>query len=62
MLDGVILWKERKEWEEDGRMLDGLILWKERKECEEKGRNDGQCKIVEGKKEMGGRCMECWTV
>jgi hypothetical protein len=62
MLDGVGLWKERKEWEEHGGMLDGVGLWKESKECEEEGRNAGQFRVVEGKKGMGGRSKECWRV
>jgi hypothetical protein len=95
MLDCAGLWKERKEWEEDGRnvelcrtvegkkemgrrlkefwtvydcgkqesngrkmkgMLDGL--WK----CKEDGRNAGQCRIEEGKKGMGRKWKEFWTV
>ncbi len=54
MLDGVGLWKERKEWEEDGRnggrcrivegrkgMLNCIGLGKGSKEWKEDGRNAG---------------------
>ncbi len=43
-------------------MLDSKGLWKERKEWEGDGRNAGRCRIAEGKKGMGGRWKECWTM
>jgi hypothetical protein len=56
MLDGVGLWKERKE--RNGRkmegMLDGVGLWKERKKWEEDGRNVGRSSVVV-KGRVGGR-------
>jgi hypothetical protein len=42
-------------------MMDGAGLWKERKEWEEDGRNAAWCRVVKGKKAMGGRWKECWT-
>jgi hypothetical protein len=36
-------------------ILEGVGLWKERKEWKEDGRNVGQCRIMEGKKEITGK-------
>ncbi len=53
MPDGEGLWKERKQWEEDGRNAGRIV--EGRKGMGGRLGNAGWCNTVEGKKGVGGR-------